>query len=211
MDRLEGKTLVAMGDSLIYGNRLGNEATWVNKLAKLHNMTVHNCGVNGNTIAEQEKEKAVKPMCRRYEDLPEGADYVVVLGGANDKRLGVPVGDNGDTTATTFKGALNILIRGLTEKYPKAKILFLTNYNRWDATKDGHTDLEYVDAMREICAKWAIPCFDNYRCRGISFRNPAHLRWIDEGLSLGLPENHHFSDAAYDWLLLKYEALLQSL
>ena len=31
---LRGKTLVALGDSLIYGNKLGNEATWVNKLGK---------------------------------------------------------------------------------------------------------------------------------------------------------------------------------
>ena len=29
---LDGKTLAALGDSLIYGNLLGNEKTWVNLL-----------------------------------------------------------------------------------------------------------------------------------------------------------------------------------
>ena len=210
-DLLEGKTLVALGDSLIYGNKLGNEATWVNKLGKKHHMVVYNFGQNGNTVAEQSRETKHLPMCRRYAGMPDDADYVVVLGGANDKRLAVPVGDDADEIPTTFKGALNILIRGLTEKYPRAKILFMTNYNRWGATAEGHTDLEYVVAMEEVCRKWAIPCFNNYYNSGISFRNPAQAAWIDEGLSLGLPENHHFSDAAYDWLLPKYEALLESL
>lgn len=210
-DILEGKTLIALGDSLIYGNKLGNEATWVNKLGKKHHMTVYNHGKNGNTVAEQDRETKTPPMCRRYAGMEDGADYVVVLGGANDKRLAVPVGTDDDWVTTTFKGALNILIRGLTEKYPRAKLLFLTNYNRWGTSSEGHTDLEYVLAMEEICRNWSVPCFNNYYNCGLSFRNPAQLAWIDEGLSLGLPENHHFSDAAYDWLLPKYEALLQSL
>ena len=46
---------------------------------------------------------------------------------------------------------------------------------------------------------------------GISFQNPAQKPWIDEGLVLGIAENHHFSDEAYDWLLTKYEALLTAL
>jgi hypothetical protein len=35
--------------------------------------------------------------------------------------------------------------------------------------------------------------------------------WVDEGLVLGINENRHFSDEAYDFLLTKYEALLMSL
>lgn len=209
---LRGKTLVALGDSLIFGNKLKNEATWVNKLGKKYGMTVYNHGVNGNTVAVQEKETKTPPMCVRFADMEEGADYVVVLGGANDKRLDVPIGENGDTDPHTFKGALNTLIAGLSAKYPRAKILFLTNYNRWPGKNAlGVSDVAYVDAMLEICALNAIPCFDNYRGSGISFQNKAQLAWIDEGLSLGLPENHHFSDEAYDWLLPKYEMLLAGL
>lgn len=209
---LRGKTLVALGDSLIYGNKLGNEATWVNKLGKKYGMTVYNHGQNGNTLAVQDKETKAEPMCVRYAGMEEGADYVVVLGGANDKRLDVPIGENGDTDPHTFKGALNTLILGLSAKYPKAKFLFLTNYNRWPGKNTlGISDLAYVDAMLEVCAKYAIPCFDNYRGSGISFQNPAQLAWMDEGLTLGLPENHHFSDEAYDWLLPKYAMLLAGL
>lgn len=210
-DILYGKNLVALGDSLFYGNKLGNEATWINKLGKKHHMTVYNHGKNGNTLAKQDKEPK-PPMCERFAEMEDGADYVVVIGGANDRRLDVPIGTDTDEDSYTFKGALNILIRGLTAKYPKAKILFMTNYNRWKTVnKLGLTDVAYVDAMEDICRLWAIPCFNNFYNSGISFMNPAHLPWIDEGLILGIPENHHFSDEAYDWLLPKYEALLMSL
>lgn len=212
MSNLDGKTLVALGDSLFYGNKLGNAATWINKLGAKHHMTVYNHGSNGNPVAAQEKETKRVPMCVRYAEMEDGADYVVVLGGANDKRLDVPIGENDSRDITTFKGALNVLILGLAEKYPRARILFMTNYNRWPSKNAlGISDIAYVDAMKEICALWAIPCFDNYRESGISFQNPAQLAWIDEGIALGLAPNHHFSDEAYDWLLPKYEALLESL
>ena len=32
MSNLDGKTLLALGDSLIYGSRLGSEKTWALKL-----------------------------------------------------------------------------------------------------------------------------------------------------------------------------------
>ena len=115
-DILYGKTLVALGDSLFYGNKLGNEATWINKLGKKHNMTVYNYGINGNTVAMQEDEPKTPPMCVRYADMADGADYVVVLGGANDKRLHVPIGKDDDTDPHTFKGALNVLILGITDR-----------------------------------------------------------------------------------------------
>ena len=211
-DILYGKTLVALGDSLFYGCKLGNEATWINKLGKKHNMTVYNHGINGNTLAKQDKEPQNPPMCVRYADMEDGADYVVVMGGANDKRLDVPIGNDDDTDLYTFKGALNTLILGLSAKYPRAKMLFMTNYNRWPSkNRLGISDLAYVIAMEEVCRKYSIPCFNNYYNSGISFQNPAQLAWIDEGLSLGLAANHHFSDEAYDWLVPKYEALLMGL
>ena len=209
---LKGKTLVAIGDSLFEGNLLGKPYTWVNKMATVHGMYVYNYGKNGNTLAKQERETANAPMCERYEKMHPEADYVVVLGGANDKRLDVPIGENDSTDPTTFKGALRQMILGLTAKYPKAKILFMTNYNRWPSKNAlGLSDIDYVDAMLEICALYAIPCFDNYRQSGISFQNPNQLAWMDEGLALGRPENHHFTGEAYDWLLPKYAALLAGL
>ncbi len=209
---LYGKTLVAIGDSLFYGNKLGPEATWINKLGRKHNMTVYNYGLNGGCVACQSAEPQKPAMCVRYKDMAEGADYVVIGGGANDKRLSVPLGEGATYDTGTFKGALRTLILGVSAKYPKARILCMTNYNRWPSkNKLGYSDINYVDAMLEVCAEFSIPCFDNYRMSGISFQNPVQCEWMDEGLRLGMAANHHFSDEAYDWLLPKYEKLLESI
>lgn len=212
--RLDGKTLAALGDSLIYGSRLGNEKTWVNLLGKKHGMKVYNYGENGNPVARQEIEPERVPMCDRCLELPADADYIVILGGANDKRLHVPIGEmtmeNRD--AATFAGALNLLLERVTQRSPKARLLLMTNYNRWPSkNRLGLSDIDYVDAMLQIAGLWSLPCFDNYRNSGISFQNPAQLAWIDEGLSLGTAANHHFSEEAYRWLLPRYEAALESL
>lgn len=214
MNNLEGKTLLALGDSLIYGNRLGNEKTWVNLLGQKRRMQVYNYGQNGNTVAVQTREPAQVPMCVRWQEMAAETDYLVILGGANDKRLDVPIGEisRENRDKATFAGALNVLLEGVTARYPRARLLLMTNYQRWPKANGlGLTELAYVDAMLEVAALWALPCFDNYRGCGLSFQNPAQLAWIDEGLSLGLPENRHFSEEAYRWLLPRYEALLEAL
>lgn len=210
MSKLTGKTLIALGDSLFYGYKLERNQTWLFLLGEKHDMTVHNYGINGNTVAYVEGNS--EPMCRRYNDMAEDADYVVVLGGANDRNNNVPLGEHDSHDDKTFIGALRVLIEGLIEKYPKARILFMTNYNRRPALNDiGLTDIHYVDAMLKIAAEYAIPCFDNYRNSGISFQNPAHLAWIDEGVYHGGEPSLHFSPEAYEWLLPKYEQLLLNL
>ena len=210
---LYGKTIVAIGDSLFHGSKdcIGN--TWLEMLAKRNEMKLYNYGQNGNTLSVQHTEKQIlPPMCVRYADMADGADYVVVLGGANDKRLNVPLGDTSSTSPETFCGALNTLILGLTKKYPKARILFMTNYNRWPAKNDiGLSDIDYVEAMKAVCAEQSIPCFDNYHCCGISFQNPAHAEWMDEGIVRGDAPNRHFSAEAYEWLSYKYESIIASL
>ena len=210
-DILYGKTIVALGDSLIHGSGLGNKATWVNKLAEKHSMQVYNYGINGNSIACTDQQDQV-PMCVRYADMHPEADYVVVLGGANDKRLSIPLGEDSSTDPYTFKGAVNQLIDGLIEKYPKAKILFMTNYHRYDSQNAiGLTDLDYVKAMEEVCHRHSIPCFNNYYNIGISFQHPAHLAWMDEGMVKNGTPNRHFSDEAYTWMMNRYEAVLKML
>lgn len=208
---LFGKKIGAIGDSLIYGNNLGNGHVWLHKLALKNHMTEYNYGINGNPIAAASGYSG-QPMSVRYSDMADDLDYVVVLGGANDRRLNVPIGTESDATNTTFKGALKILIEGLLTKYPGKKILFLTNYNRVQGLNSaGLEDKDYVDAMLEMCALYGIPCFDNYRKSGISWHTDLQTSWADEGVSLGGSINRHFSDAGYDFLLPVYEQLLKGI
>ena len=210
MCELAGKRLAALGDSLIKGNHLPRGSSWVELLGRQENMIVYNHGINGNTVAMVQGNST--PMCRRYREMEDGMDYVVVLGGANDKRLNVPLGDTDSRDEKTFIGALRILAEGLREKYPHARILFMTNYRRYSGSNRlGLSEVDYVDAMLAVAAEYAIACFDNYRLSGIDFADPAQVAWIDEGISLGEEPNRHFSAEAYRWLLPKYIQLLKAL
>ena len=213
-NRLKGKTIVAIGDSLFHGSKDCQGNTWLEMMARRNEMTLYNYGQNGSTVAIQHREEQpLPPMCVRYADMADGADYVVVLGGANDKRLHIPLGGVDSTNPETFCGALNQLIAGITKKYPKARVLFMTHYNRWPTKNDiGLYDIDYVEAMKAVCAVWSVPCFDNYHNCGISFQNPAHSEWMDEGIVRGDgAPNRHFSAEAYEWLSYKYEAILEAL
>lgn len=208
---LKGKKIGALGDSLIYGNSIGNEYTSLYKIAERNNMTYTNYGLNGNPIAYKSGITQT-PMCQRYSSMSNNLDYIVVLGGANDRRLNIPIGTNEDTQNTTFKGALKILIEGLLTKYPGKKILFMTNYNRVQGKNSVNAeDKDYVDAMLEICGIYGIPCFDNYRKSGISWHTNLQISWADEGVYLGGEINRHLSPEAYDFLIPVYENLLKSI
>lgn len=200
-DRLYGKKITFMGDSLAHGNKLGPDAVWLQELAFKHNMIATNLGINANSVSTGGGVGSENAMVTRYNEVPE-SDFFVLIGGANDRRLGCPVGEVTDTTQDTFCGALNIIIDGLRAMYPKMKMLFLTNYNRYSG------DLEYVDAMKEVCAAKGVPCFDNYRNSGITFMDSNLLDWLDEGLMLNSDANHHFSVEGYEWVEPIYENLL---
>ena len=207
MSELAGKTLLALGDSLIRGNRLPPGSTWVELLAQRESMTTFNYGINGNTVALV--DEASEPMCLRWRQMPPEADYVVVLGGANDKRLNVPIGVGDDPEVRTFTGALRQLGEGLLARYPRAKLLFLTNYCRYPGENAiGVPEVAYVDTMLSVAEKLGIACFDNYRYSGICFQSDP---WMDEGVSLSMTPNRHLSASAYRYLLPLYTGLLKNL
>lgn len=212
-DELKGKTIIGIGDSLMYGNILGNRYTWLNLLGKAHNMKTYNYGQNGNPVAQPAGSSGIVSMSERYKEIIKAVpdtDYIVVLGGANDKRLNIPIGKNSDKTNKTFKGALNILLDGLHKAYPDAVLLCMTNYNRFPTPDSiGNTDLDYVNAMIEVCKLKGVVCFDNYHDSGINFQDSDCLSWCDEGVYLGIGKNGHFSPKAYKYLLPLYETFLQ--
>lgn len=199
-DLLYGKALTFIGDSLAYGNIIGQHAVWSHLLGMKYNMNVVNMGINGNSVARQNVETTNLPMIDRFTSIPATSDYVVLIGGANDKRLNVPIDE--------FKTALETIIDGVRVNVPKAKLLFLTNYNRFpnSANTLGLNDIDYVNAMMEVCKNKGVKCFDNYHESGVTF-----AEWFDEGVAQGTTANKHISKEGYKWLLPIYENLLRGL
>lgn len=199
-DLLYGKTLTFLGDSLAHGNIIGRHAVWSHLLGIKYDMTIHNMGINGNSVARQNVETTNLPMIDRYTNIPTTSDYVVIIGGANDKRLNVSIED--------FKSALETIVDGVRANVPKAKLLFMTNFNRFPNSTNslGLNDIDYVDAMLEVCKNKGVKCFDNYHESGVTFAD-----WFDEGVAQGTTANKHISREGYKWLLPIYENLIRGL
>lgn len=156
-----------LGDSITYGyiNEEGDamEKSYPVLLREILNFdTVRNYGINGSTIADGEN-----PMYIRYKDMEDDADIVSVLAGTNDYgRTTVeisPLGTIEDKNGNTVYGALDILCRGLKEKYPKSFIFFMTPLhceNDNIPNKYGYTLEDVLEAISEVCAKYNILVFD---------------------------------------------------
>ncbi|PRY29814.1 lysophospholipase L1-like esterase [Spirosoma oryzae] len=166
-NKLKGKKWNALGDSITYGHGVGVNGTYRAILATRWGMTARNYGISGTCLAGTSNSFGAS-MATRYGDMDADADYITVFGGTNDWSAAIAIGTNADTVVDTFKGALNVLCKGLIEKYPTKKIGFITPLNHRTATNSGGLSvLNYVDATIEICALWAIPVLDLYRRGGI--------------------------------------------
>lgn len=208
------KTMVGIGDSLMIGSVSGETITWFNKLGKKLDMTYVNYGDSGDTVANQTQEPQNPGMVNRYMNMLDNADYITLIGGANDRRLNIPLGENDSRDINTFKGALNVIIDGLFAKYPRGKILFMTNYNRFPDSVNslGLSDWSYCEAMIDVCRLRGVQVYDNYHLSGINFTDPNLLAWQDEGIAdIDGVKNTHISDEAYTWLLPKYQQALEGL
>lgn len=212
------KHLTVMGDSLIAGNSLKDGPTWITNIGIKYDMNYTNLGINGNTVAVQSIETANPPMVNRTGDIPTTTEVFVLQGGANDKRLNVPIGTINSNDVHTFMGALNVLLDRVYARCPKAKIILVTTYSRYASINNlGLGDIDYANAMIQLAEHRLVPCFDNFRKSGVNFTNGAQDSWMDEcnnvkkmidGIETPTSPTHHFSIEGYEWITPIYEAIL---
>ena len=155
-DPLKGKKIGFLGDSYVKNHREPVENAWHYKFAKAHGMHYYNYGRNGNCIALDLKQWGTG-MYKRYQDMRDDLDYVVVIAGHNDAS-----GNRLDSIGVdAFRERLATLCSGLIEKYPKAQIFFFTPWTCNDFV--GSNRQLVVDTMIEICGSYGIPVFDAAR------------------------------------------------
>ena len=205
-----GKKLSVLGDSISYGfiprNALGYPGQ-LNSYAKLAaeslGMIFENKGISGSTLGAMSLGTTSRsPFVYRYQDLDDIADLVLVMGGTNDIRNGIPLGTFSDTDETTYYGALHVLCLGLLDKYKHAQgieigktkhIVFCTPIKMGiDLTPDLKP---YCEAVKEVCAYYSIPVWDAYNLSGI---NPHILRTV-QGTETGYTDmyNPYITDGTH--------------
>lgn len=161
----EGKKWNCLGDSITKG--YGTTITYHDYISKKYGITNRNYGVVGTNIAGEATTYG-DSMVNRYVDMNIDADIVTVFGGTNDFTNNIPLGTIESTDKNTFYGALNILMKGLSEKYIGKGILFITPFNYKDTpNSNGNTLLEFVEAIKECGKKYSIPVYDAYSNSGL--------------------------------------------
>lgn len=157
-DVLEGLNMYAMGDSYFGGSGLGQHQTWVNLLGYKYDMAFHNYGIGGNTVAICSGTGANQPpMCTRYKTMPTDGNIYFLEGGRNDRHYSVPFGNNTDTAGTTFKGAMNIMIRYIRQNNPDAMIVLVTPWSSKGESGYLGTNNDYADALQELADYYDDP------------------------------------------------------
>lgn len=198
-DPLEGKSIGVMGDSYVRNHREPVENTWHSKLARKHSMRYFNYGRNGNCISADLKRWGTG-MYRRYADMADSLDYVVVIAGHNDAARLDSIGIG------LFRERLAVLCEGLIEKYPRASIMFFTPWTCKNFA--GSNRQKVVDAMLDVCGSYGIPVFDAARRSGIHAASDTFRRRYFQGG--GGRDTAHLNSRGHDRFLPVAEAFILS-
>ena len=183
-----GAKMASIGDSITYGFIPRNAPGYpgqLNSYAKLtaehFGMEFVNQGMSGSTVA---RVTGRSPMCDRVSNLPDDADIVTFMGGTNDIRNGVSLGEMADRDGSTFYGALHMVMSALYEKYHVnriasgkecAKVIICTPIklleSRYSA-EQGEGKLvnlaPWVEAIKEVAQYYGFPVVDFYNTSALN-------------------------------------------
>lgn len=196
-DPLAGKRLGVLGDSYVRNHREPYERTWHYKFAQKHGMEYYNYGRNGSCVA-MDRERFGPALYKRYTEMRDSLDYVIVVGGHNDASLLDSIGID------RYKEKLAVLCEGLIERYPTAQIFFFTRWTCPDFA--GSASEQVVDATIEVCGRYSIPVFDAARKGNIFAQSDAFRAiYFQNG---GKNDHAHLNEAGHDRFLPVAEGFL---
>ncbi len=199
---LKGLKINFLGDSITHGFGASSEETIYHAVLKkeLQLGVVRNYGIGGTRIAIQKGTKNIpkdnyvdgNSFCKRFEQMDDDADVVVVFGGTNDYGHGdAELGTFADRTPDTFYGACHYLFSGLVKKYLNKTIIIMTPLHRtWemyipDTKKEGNygTLRDYVNIIREVAEFYSLPVLDLYATSGLQPEiEEIKVNYIPDGL-----------------------------
>jgi len=212
---LKGKIINVLGDSITegYGTSAPENIFHAVLGRAVGAAQVRNYGIGGTRIAAQTTEcfplAPDSHFSRRYREMADDADLVLVFGGTNDFGHGdAPYGTPEDDSEDTYCGACRLLFRGLIEKYPTARIVVMTPLQRGDGRNpsphSGRPLIDYVETMKAIAGEYALPVLDLYHMSGICPTIPAQQAAF-------CPDGLHPNDAGSARVAAVLEGFLRTL
>ncbi len=200
----QGKTAVFLGDSITEGTGVEQiENTYLYVVQrKLGLQNAFNHGIGGTCIARVPGRSGA--FVDRYAAMERDAQLVCVFGGTNDYGVGGAFGQEGDVTADTFCGALEVLYSGLKRQYPHACIVILTPVKRekGEQLSAGGMPLSaYVQAIRHAAKRHGLLILNAYDQVGIAPDDPENkAAYCPDGLHPNSAGQRLIADALIDFL-----------
>lgn len=169
---LQGKKVAAIGTSITEQNQ------YVSALETISGMDVTNLGTSGGSIASGSHYGSLY-IYDAIASIPTDSEIVTIEAGINDfGTSNSDLGALGDTTTSTFYGALYAAVVAIRARAPSARIIFLTPYSggpgtathRIGVTNSKGLKLEqFQRAVEEVAGYCGYPCIDVGRASGIGY------------------------------------------
>ena len=167
------KTLF-IGDSITEHNSRAN-INWVNNIVNWYNITNYtNAGMSGTGILRT--FGGYPNWYTAIDNYADDYELILIMGDMNDWSnkifTSANLGQFGDNTTDTFYGTMKLYLEKILNKYPTAKIGWITSTPRAQ-TISGTTDRlhgnssifkQANDIIKEMCDNYSIPCLELYNC-----------------------------------------------
>lgn len=198
-----GKKICIQGDS-ISDDRIegGLQGFYIPNMLKYLGISTNDCinfAISGQPITMTTTTQNWWINRSKFTDLANSGvipDVIFLWGGTNDFGLSLPVGDDvNSTNHGELRGALNKLLEMLVTEFPNTQIIMATPMQRntgHEAPKEpveglgpneqGLYLIDYVNAIKDACEKYSIPCLDMYNVSGLNMVNARELTRNGDGL-----------------------------
>jgi len=201
--------LITLGDSITKGTYTADTESSPNTIAnptfsqRLKELLGYdeliNYAMNGIAVSRTTTVFPEHAMSLRYQ-LMEDADTVIIAAGTNDFGTQIPLGTADDKEDISFYGALDVMYRGLKEKYPSSRIYIITPIHRHDedANKLGLPLSAYRHAIEERAATYGFPVIDGFGVP-IDAKNEEHRRrYIKDGVHPNTEGHRLYAEYVYE-------------
>lgn len=158
---LNYKSVYAFGDSIVYGHNAPDKS-FMRLIANDYAMDLNMMAKNGATIVAESGNDIISQVKKAPVTEP---DFIVFDGYTNDayegilENMGTPQGSGATTfNNKTFCGAFEEIIYTMKQKWPNAKLVFVTIHK--SAARDWDIQCALREAAIAICEEWGVEVVD---------------------------------------------------
>lgn len=198
-NRLYGKTMAVLGDSMAKGHTLSENQTWAYKIASRNNMTYQKVAANGAFITTGHGDSAdANCLLEQLKKITGNPDIIVIHMGTNDRSKNIKIGNwsSSNIDTTNIYGALRVAFKYILEHFTSSQVMFITPYFYGEQT-------DYIGAIENACMNIGTVHCKNNKQGGICV-------WNDTVKSMYFIDNVHLNELGQERATCEYEGFMRT-